>query len=169
MEKVNFWLSVQCFCFLAITHTAKNIQNCWNLGAWKESTFGSVDIVFVSSISPPWQKIFKFAEILGHGMGQLLAQGTMFLFLHYHPHGQKYPYLLKFWGMERVNFWLSVQCFGVFTITPLAKNIQFCWNLGAWKGSTFGSGYYVFASSLLPPGPKISKLAEILGHGKGQL
>merc|ERR1711928_181934 len=30
------------------------------------------------------------------------------------------------WGMERVNFWLSVQCFYVFTITPSAKKIQIC-------------------------------------------
>ena len=148
---------------------AKNIQICWNLGALKGSTFGSAYDVFTFSLSPPWRKISKLAEILGHGKGQLLAQRTMFLRLHYHPHGEKYPNLLKSWGIERVNFWLSVRYFYVFTITPMAKNIQICWNLGAWKGSTFGSAYDVFASSLSPPWREISKFAEILGHGKGQL
>ena len=80
------------------------------------------------------------------------------------PYDEKYPNLLTSWGMERINFWLSVQCFGIFTITPMAKNIQICWILGAWKGSTFSSVYKVLASSLLPPRGKISKFAEIFGH-----
>merc|ERR1711994_61639 len=100
-----------------------NLMKSW---AWKGSTFGSAYDVFTSSLSPPWRKISKLAEILGHGKGQLLAQHTMFLRLHYYPHGEKYPNLLKSWGIERVNFWLSVRCFYVFTITPMAKNIQTC-------------------------------------------
>ena len=63
---------------------------------------------------------------LGAWKGELLAQFTMYWHLHYHSHGKKYPNLLKSWGMERVNFWLSVRCFGIFTITLSAKNIQIC-------------------------------------------
>ena len=29
-------------------------------------------------------------------------------------------------GRKSRPFWLSIQCFGIFTITPMAKNIQFC-------------------------------------------
>merc|ERR1711952_545510 len=87
----------------------------------KGSTFGSAYDVLASSLSPSRRKISKFAEILGHQKGQLLAQRTMFWHLHYHPLGKKYPNLLKSWGIKRVNFWLSVRCFGIFTITLLAK------------------------------------------------
>ena len=90
----------------------------------------------------------------------------MFLHLQYHPHGKKYPNLLKSWDMERFNFLLSVLCFYVFTITPLTKNIQICWNFGPWKGSTFGSIYSIFTSLLSPPWWKISKFAKIWEHEK---
>ena len=139
IKRVNFWLSVRCFGIFTITLSAKNIQICWNHGASKWSTFDSAYVVLASSLSPSRRKISKFAEILGHGKGQLLAQRTMFLRLHYHPHGEKYPNLLKSWGMERVYFWLSIRCFYIFTINPMVKNIQTCWNLGALKRSTFGS------------------------------
>ena len=180
MEKVNFWLSVLCFYIFTITPRTKNIQICWNLGAWKRSTFGSAYYVFTFTLYPLWQKISKFAKIFGHGIGyhphgkktskfseilghgkvQLLAQQTMFLCLQYHPHGKKYPNLLKSWGLERFNFWLSVKWFYVFTITPSTKkNNQFFWNVGAWKSSTFGSVNNVFMSSISPPWQKISKFA----------
>ena len=74
---------------------------------------------------------------------ELLAQHTMFCHLQCHPLGKKYPNLLKSWGMERVNLWLSIRCFGILTITLSAKSIQICRNLGASKGSTFGSAYDV--------------------------
>ena len=156
--------------------------------------------VFMFSLSTPWGKISKYAEILGHRKGQYLALHTLFLHFQYHPHGENYPNLLKSWWLEKVNFWLSIQCFYVFTIilyekiskfakilghgkilllaqgtmlaftiTPMAKNIQICWNLGAWKVSTFGLAYNVFMSSLSPPLRKTTKFAKILGHGKIQL
>ena len=83
---------------------AKIIKICLNLGGWKKSTFGSVYKVSMSSLLPSWQKISKFAEIFGHGKGQLLALRTMFLPIQHHPHDEKYPNLLKSLGMERVNF-----------------------------------------------------------------
>ena len=82
-----------------------NLEASWGM---ERRTFGSVYDILASSISPPWQKISKFAEISGHGKGQLLAKHTMFLRLHYHPHGEKYPNMLKSWGTERVNFWISL-------------------------------------------------------------
>ena len=96
------------------------------IGASKGSTFGTTYNVLASLLSPSQQKISKFAEILVHQKGQLLAQCTMFWHLYYHPLGEKYPNLLKSWGIKRVNFWLSVRCFGIFTITLSAKNIQIC-------------------------------------------
>ena len=100
---------------------------------------------------------------------ELLAQHTMFCHLQCHPLGKKYPNLLKSWGVKRVTFWFRVQCFGIFTITFFAKNIQICWNLGASKGSIFGSAYNVLASLLSPSRWQISKFAEILEYQKGQL
>ena len=81
--------------FLSLHHhlMAKKSKIAKVLEHQKESTFGWVYNIFTSAPPPYDEKISKFANILGHGKDQLLAQCTMF---------------------------------GIFTITPMAKNIQIC-------------------------------------------
>merc|ERR1712102_62976 len=115
------------------------------------------------------QEISKFAKILGHQKGSTFGSVYNVFASSPSPNGEKYPNLLKSWGIKRVNFWLSIQCFCVFTITPWREISKFAKILGHQKGSTFGSVYNVFASSPSPHGEKHPNLLKSWGIKKGQL
>ena len=46
------------------------------------------------------------------------------------PYDEKYPNLLTSWGMERINFWLSVQCLASSLSLPWQKISKFAKILG---------------------------------------
>ena len=49
------------------------------------------------------------------------------------PYDEKYPNLLTSWGMERINFWLSVQCLASSLSLPWQKISKFAKILGMGK------------------------------------
>merc|ERR1711928_308390 len=70
---------------------------------------------------------------------------------------------------KRVNFWPSIQCFYVCTITLWRKKSKLAKILGHQKGLTFGSAYNVFTSAPSPYGEKNPNLLKSWGIKKGQL
>ena len=100
-----------------------NLEASWGM---ERRTFGSVYDILASSISPPRQKISKFAEISGYGKGQLLDQPMMFWHLHYHSHGKKYPNLLKSWSIKKGQILAQYTMFLRLDHHPMVKNIQTC-------------------------------------------
>merc|ERR1711935_770227 len=101
--------------------------------------------------------------------GQLLAQYTMFLHLHHHPMAKKNQICQNLGASKRVNFWLSIQCFYICTITLWRKKSKFAKILGHQKGSNFGSVYNVFAGAPSPYGEKNPNLPKSWGIKKGQI
>ena len=83
-----------------------------------------------------------------------------------HPHNQ---ICLNLGASKRVNFWLSIQCFYVCTITLWRKTSKLAKILGHQKGSTFGSVYNVFKSAPSLYGKENPKLLKSWGIRKGQL